>query len=182
MADLGFGSLLETPSLTVDTAPKESLQAIYIKIDSIDGESKDAQHSGWIDALSFGYAVSQSSSMSSGGGGGVGKANFSDLVFTHYADKATPNLMMRCADGKHLPSVQVSCNKVGGGQQEYMKVTLTDVLITHVRPVGATNSARVIEEVGLSYSKLKVEVKVQNQDGSMGASTTGTWDVKKNQA
>jgi type VI secretion system secreted protein Hcp len=48
--------------------------------------------------------------------------------------------------------------------------------------VGATNSPRVIEEVGLSYAKIKVEVKEQNSDGSMGAATTGNWDVKQNKA
>ena len=49
-----------------------------------------------------------------------------------------------------------------------------------MRPVGATNSPRVIEEVGLSYSKIKMETKEQNSDGSLGASVTGAWDVKKN--
>lgn len=175
-------SSLESPKLSVDTAPKESMQDIFIKIDGIEGEAQDANHKNWISVISFSYAVSQSSSAATGGGSGVGKANFSDLVFTHFIDKASPNLMMRCADGKHINKVELSCNKVGGGQQEYMKVTMEQVLITHVRPVGATNSARVIEEVGLSYGKIKVEVKSQNKDGSMGAATTGTWDVTQNKA
>ncbi len=181
MASLGLGNIMSPPQVSVDTAPKDSLQDFFIKLDGIPGESKDSKHSGQVDVLSWGYAVSQSSSSHIGGGGGVGKANFSELVFTHYVDKSTPNLMQYCASGKHVPSVELSCCKVGGGQQEYMKVTLTDVLITHVRPMGATNSPRVIEEVGLSYAKIKAEVKEQNADGSMGASVTGTWDVKQNQ-
>jgi type VI secretion system secreted protein Hcp len=36
--------------------------------------------------------------------------------------------------------------------------------------------------VGISYAKIKVEVKEQNANGSMGAAVTGTWDVKQNQA
>ena len=182
MASLGMGSIMAAPNVSVDTASKDSLQDFFLKIDGISGESKDSKHSGQLDVLSWGYAVSQSSSTHTGGGGGVGKANFSEFVFTHYVDKATANLIKYCASGKHISSVELSACKVGDGQQEYMKVTLSDVLITHVRPVGATNSPRVIEEVGMSYSKIKVEVKEQNSDGSMGAAVTGAWDVKQNKA
>ncbi|WP_062064915.1 Hcp family type VI secretion system effector [Cellvibrio sp. OA-2007] len=160
----------------------ESLQDFFIKIEGIAGESKDSKHAGQIDVLNWGYAVSQSSSANTGGGGGVGKAHFSELVFTHYIDKSTPNLMKYCASGKHVPSVELSCCKVGDGQQEYMKVVMTDVLITHVRPTGDSSSPRVMEEVGLSYSTIKVEVKEQNANGSMGAAVTGAWDVKQNKA
>jgi len=160
----------------------ESLQDFFIKIEGIAGESKDSNHSGQIDVLNWGYAVNQSSSANTGGGGGVGKAHFSELVFTHYIDKSTPNLMKYCASGKHIPSVELSCCKVGDGQQEYMKVTLNDVLITHVRPTGDASSPRVMEEVGISYSKIKVEVKEQNSNGSLGAAVTGAWDVKQNKA
>jgi type VI secretion system secreted protein Hcp len=157
-----------------------SLQDFYIKLEGIDGESKDSKHKNWIDVLSFNYGVSQSSSMFTGGGGGVGKASFDVLTFTHYVDRATPNLFQYCAAGRHIPTVEVSACKAGDGSQEYMHITLTDVLVTHAGPTGSTDDARVKETVGLSYSKIKVEVKEQNADGSVGAAVTGTWDVKQN--
>lgn len=159
-----------------------SLQDFFIKIAGIDGESKDSKHTGWIDVLSFNYGVSQSSSVFTGGGGGVGKANFDALSFTHYVDKATPNLMQYCASGKHIGTVEVSCCKVGDGSQEYMRITLSDCIVTHAGPNGSTSDARVTESVSISYSKIKVEVKEQNANGSMGAAVTGTWDVKQNAA
>lgn len=159
-----------------------SLQDFFIKIAGVDGESKDSKHGGWIDVLTFNYGVSQSSSMFTGGGGGVGKANFDVLAFTHYVDKATPNLMQYCASGKHVGTVEVSCCKVGDGSHEYMRITLTDCIITHAGPSGSTDDARVKESVGISYSRIKVEVKEQNANGSMGAAVTGSWDVKQNMA
>jgi len=159
-----------------------SLQDFFIKIAGIDGESKDSKHTGWIDVLSFSYGVSQSSSNFTGGGGGVGKASFDALSFSHYVDKATPNLMQYCASGKHIPTIDVSCCKVGDGSQEYMHITLTDCIIVHAGPSGSTDDARVTETVAISYSKIKVEVKEQNANGAMGAAVTGTWDVKQNQA
>ena len=157
-----------------------SQQDFYIKLEGIDGESKDSKHAKWVDVLQWGYGVSQTSSMHSGGGGGTGKASFNDLNFTHYIDRASPTLMKYCASGKHIPTVTVSCCKSGGGSQEYMKVTLTDCIVTSVAPAGATNTPRVMERVGLSYAKIVVEVKEQNADGSMGATVEGQWDVKQN--
>jgi len=103
------------------------------------------------------------------------------LSFTHYLDKATPNLLQYCASGKHVPTVEVSCCKAGGGSQEYMRITLTDCLITRAGISGAANnSPQLYETVNISYAKIRVEVKEQNADGSMGAAVTGTWDVKQN--
>lgn len=157
-----------------------SIQDIFIKIDGIDGECKDAKHMNWIDVLGFSYSVSQSSSAFTGGGVGVGKASFDVLAFTHYIDKASPNLFMFCALGKHIPKVELSCCKSGGGQQEYMRVTLEDVIVTFVSPSGANSQEQVIEAASLSYSKIKIEVKEQKPDGSMGAVVTGAWNVKEN--
>lgn len=157
-----------------------SLHDFYIKINGVAGESKDSKHKEWIDVVSFRYGVSQSNSLRTGGGGGVAKARFSVLSFYHYIDRASPILMQFCAAGKHIPEVILSCCKVGGGSQEFMRVTLSDCIITHVGPDGATGNAPILEGVGIAYSSIRIEVKEQAPDGSMGAAVTGTWDVKRN--
>jgi len=159
-----------------------SLQDFFVKIQGITGESKDSKHKDWIDVLNFSYSVSQSSSSFTGGGSGVGKASFDSLSFTHYVDKTTPVLFKYCAEGKHIPSVELSACKSGGGQQEYLHLTLTDVIVTHAGPTGSSDDARVKETVSLSYATIKVEVKEQKADGSVGAAVTGAWDVKGNKA
>lgn len=157
-----------------------SLQDFYIKIDGIQGESKDAKHAGWIDILCFAYRVTQSSSASTGGGVGAGRANFDSLTFDHYLDRSTPILVQYCASGKHIPTVEISCCKVGDGSQEYMRVTMNDCIITLAGPRGTTSDARIIESVGIAYSKIRIEVKEQRPDGSMGPAITGTWNIKQN--
>ncbi|MDR2451499.1 MAG: type VI secretion system tube protein Hcp [Candidatus Accumulibacter sp.] len=157
------------------------MSEIYVRIEGIEGESKDAKHKGWIDAVSLGYGVSQSSSMSSGGGGGVGKADFNGVSFSHYFDRASPNLFKYCAAGKHIPKVEISGCKSGGGQQEFVRVTLTDVIVTGVTPSGNAGSMWV-EAVSLSYSQIVIEAREQNADGSIGAGVAGGWDVKENRA
>jgi type VI secretion system secreted protein Hcp len=160
---------------------ESNMSEIYVKIEGIDGESKDEKHKGWIDAISLGYGVSQSSSMFSGGGGGVGKADFGGVVFSHHLDRASPNLFKYCAAGKHIPKVEISACKSGGGQKEFAHITLTDVIVTGVGPNGNAGSIWV-ETVSLAYSKIMIEVHEQKADGAMLAGVSGGWNVKENKA
>ena len=155
------------------------MSEIFIKIEGITGESKDAKHKGWIDAINLSYGVSQSSSMSSGGGGGVGRADFKGLVCSHFLDRASPALFKYCAAGKHVPTVEVSVCKSGGGQQEFVHIVLSDVLVTSVEPGGAAGDM-LAETVCLSYSKIVIEVKEQSASGSMSATVSSGWNVKEN--
>jgi type VI secretion system secreted protein Hcp len=155
------------------------MSAIYVKIEGITGESKDSKHKGWVDVLDFSYRVSQSTSVFTGGGGGVGKADFAPLAFTHFYDRASPVLFGFCAAGKHIPKVLISACKAGGKQEEFLRITLSDVVLTHVEP-GGTSGSMPAESVGMAYSKIEAEAREQNADGSMGAAVAAGWDVKEN--
>ncbi|MGB8928487.1 MAG: type VI secretion system tube protein Hcp, partial [Pantoea agglomerans] len=70
---------------------------MYLKVDGITGESKDSNHTGWIDIDSFSWGASQPGNMSVGGGGGAGKVNFNDLHINAKIDKAVTALLKNCA-------------------------------------------------------------------------------------
>ncbi len=75
---------------------------IFMKIRDIQGESRDKDHKDEIEVLSWSWGLSnQVASPSPGGGAGAGKTKFQDISFTHLVDKASPNLMLSCASGKH---------------------------------------------------------------------------------
>ncbi|EKP4478785.1 type VI secretion system tube protein Hcp, partial [Cronobacter dublinensis] len=63
---------------------------MFLKVEGVTGESKDANHSNWIDVLSFNWGAAQPGNMSVGGGGGAGKVNFQDLAVQAIVDKGTP--------------------------------------------------------------------------------------------
>jgi len=151
----------------------------FIQLEGIDGECKQSKHKDWIDVLNYSYALEQSTAVQSGGGSGVGKAKFAPLTFTHFVDKASPNLLKYCAAGKHIPKVILVASKAGDGSQEFMRITLTQVLIVGVSPSGGSNG-QAVENVGLSYATIEVKVKEQKHDGSMGPEITGAWDIKAN--
>lgn len=158
-------------------------QDMFLKINGIDGESEDASHKAEIEVLSWTWAVSQQSNMHLGSGGGAGRATVDDFHFTHYIDRASPNLLSYCLEGKHIDQVVLTVRKAGGKPLEYLKLTMSDVIVTLTSPSGiSVEEARPKENVGLSFSRLKYEYVVQNAQGGSGGAITATFDIKKNVA
>ena len=48
---------------------------MFLKIEGVDGESRDDKHAGEIDVLAWSWGMTQSGSMHVGGGGGSGKVS-----------------------------------------------------------------------------------------------------------
>jgi type VI secretion system secreted protein Hcp len=155
-------------------------QDIFLKITGIDGESQDASHKNEIEVLSWGWGVSQKSSMHSGSGGGTGKATVRDLVFEHLADRASPNLMKYCLTGKPIAEARLTVRKAGGKPLEYLKITMTEVIVSAVHPVGNSSEERIHEGVSLSFAKVTHEYVVQNPQGGSAGTVTASFDIKGN--
>jgi type VI secretion system secreted protein Hcp len=151
---------------------------IFLKIHGIDGESQDEMHVNEIDVIDWTWKVTQKSGMMSGSGGGAAKALVEDLSFTHPLDRASPNLARYCFTGKHIPQATLVMRKAGGIPHEYMRVTMYDVVITHVEPFIDANGA--IECVHLSFARMKKEYILQNALGGTAGTVTALIDVKEN--
>jgi type VI secretion system secreted protein Hcp len=94
IAILGFTIIASTSSQAFAAVD------MFIKIDTIDGESTDKTHGKEIDVLSWSWGASQSGSMAMGGG--AGKVSMQDFTFTKSLDKSSPKLFEALATGKHL--------------------------------------------------------------------------------
>jgi len=151
---------------------------IFARIGTIKGESQDARHKDEIDVLSWSWGVSQSSTAGHGAGGGAGKANFHDFTFTHHVDKATPLLMKTCATGQHISDATITVRKAGNGQQEYLIITMTDLLVTSVSTSVSAEGGTTIESVVLAFAKVDLEYKPQKPDGSLDAGVHFTCDLQ----
>ena len=142
----------------------------FLKIDGIPGESTDKNHAGELEIQSWSWGATNQGSMGTGGGGGSGKADFTDITITKFADKATPKLLKAVAEGQHIKSMLLTCRKAsgGGGQVEYLKVTLDDVMISGYHSnAGGGGSPIPMESVSLNYAKIKYEYAPQKGDGSL---------------
>ena len=152
---------------------------IFAKLGDIKGESLDSKHNDEIEVLSYSWGVSNAGSMAHGSGGGEGKATFHDLSFVHKIDKASPVLMQACATGTHLKDATITHRKAGKGQQEYLVVKMTDVIITGVTHGGSGGDGSS-ENVSIAFAKVNVEYKPQKADVPLDAGIHFKYDLKAN--
>jgi type VI secretion system secreted protein Hcp len=155
--------------------------SIFARIGTIKGESQDSKHKDEIEVLSWSWGVSQSGTMAHGGGGGAGKASFQDLNFTHHVDKASPVLMPTCAKGEHIQEATITVRKPGEARQEYLVITMKDVLVTSVSTTVTAEGGTALEGVTLAFAKVDLEYKPQKPDGSLDVGIHFKFDLKANQ-
>jgi type VI secretion system secreted protein Hcp len=155
----------------------------FLKVEGVEGESADHKHKGSIDIESWSWGEAQTGAHAAGGGGGAGKVAMRDFGFTMKVNKASPKLMLACASGEHLKKAVLTCRKAGKDQQEYLKVTLSDVLVSSYQTGGSAGSSIVPQDtVALNYAKIEFEYKEQKADGTLGGAVKAGWDVKANKA
>ena len=106
---------------------------LFAKIDGIDGESNDKNHSKWIEVLEFSHgsvqpiAAGRSTDVS-------GRGHFDPFIFIHQVDKATPKLQQFCMSGQKVAKVQFAvCRAVAGLQVPVYEVTLENVKIASAK-------------------------------------------------
>jgi type VI secretion system secreted protein Hcp len=155
----------------------------FLKLDGIDGESQDAKHKGEIDVESWSWGESQAGSHAGGGGGGAGKVSMQDFHFVMKVNKSSPKLLLACATGEHIKKATLVCRKAGKEQQEYLKITLSDLLVSSFQTGGSEGSSVLpMDQISLNYTKIEYEYKEQKVDGTLGGAIKAGYDLKANKA
>ncbi|MGH8510557.1 MAG: Hcp family type VI secretion system effector [Gammaproteobacteria bacterium] len=154
---------------------------MFLKLADIKGECKDSAHKEEIDVESFSWGMTQSGSMHAGGGGGSGKVNVQDVSLTKYVDKASPNLMLACCNGTHYPEAVLAVRKAGEDPLEYLKIKMSEVMITSVQTGGGGGEDRLTETLSLNFAKVEVEYQPQGKDGKAdGGAIAMGWNIEEN--
>jgi type VI secretion system secreted protein Hcp len=151
----------------------------FLKIDGIAGESQDAKHKDEIELVSFSWGLTQAGGGAAGGGAGAGRARFHDFEFVMRVNKASPQLMLASASGKHIKEAQLSVRRAGKGQLEYLKIKFTDVLIGSFEEAAAGGEPPQ-ETIAFNYGKLELDYSPQQPTGQRGAVIKAGWDLQGN--
>ena len=155
----------------------------FLKLDGIKGESQDSKHKGEIDIMSFSWGAAQTGTSAVGGGAGSGKVSLQDLHVTKKVDASSPLLFLNCSNGSHIKEANLVVRKAGGDQLEYLKIKLTDVLVSSYQPSGHAGGGDDIptEAVSLNFAKIEMNYQPQGADGkALGGPILAGWDVKAN--
>jgi type VI secretion system secreted protein Hcp len=140
-----------------------------------DSATKDA-----IDVLAWSWGASQSGTTHMGGGGGAGKASFQDFSFTKYVDTATGALLTGLAKGTHFQKIELLVRKSGEGQKPYMKITMSEAMVTSLSTGGSGGEDRLTENVTLNFAKVKVEYFKQDNKGVLATAGAFGWNIAGN--
>jgi type VI secretion system secreted protein Hcp len=153
---------------------------MFLELDGLKGESKDKVHKEKIDVLAWSWGASNSGSAHVGGGAGAGKVNVQDLSLTKYVDKASPDLLLACCNGKHYPTATLTVRKAGEQPLEYMIIKMADLLVTSVSTGGSGGEDRLTENVTLNFAKVEFKYTEQTATGGKGAQPEMKWDIAGN--
>jgi len=163
----------------------------FLKLDGIDGESQDQKHKNEIDVMSFSWGEKQTGTAYQGGGMGSGKVQMNDFTFTMTVNKASPKLLLNCANGAAIKTALLTCRKAGKDQQEYYKITMTDLLVSSYVTAGGYQTGAIAgqaelpvptDHISLNYSTIKFDYCAQKADGTLDGAITAGWNLKANVA
>jgi type VI secretion system secreted protein Hcp len=152
----------------------------FLKIDGIKGESQDDKHKDEIHVSSFSFGVTNSGTGGSNLGSGGGRSNVQDMHFTKVVDTASPNLFLACATGKHFDKATVTVRRAGETPQEYLVYDLEEVFVSSITTSGHEGGGIAQESCSLNFSKVTLTYTPQNADGSPGAASPKSYDLKAN--
>jgi len=153
---------------------------MFLKIDPVKGEAQDKAHKDEIDVLTWNWGMSNSGSAHVLGGGGTGKVSVHDLTLTKYTDKSSPDLMLACCNGKHFENAVLTLRKAGEKPLEYLKIQMTEVLITSISTGGSGGDNRPTENVSLNFATVKVDYVEQTATGGQGVKPSMGWNITAN--
>jgi len=154
----------------------------FLKIDGFKGECQDSKHKDEIEVESFSWGETQTGTARAGGGMGSGKVSMQDFHFVMRVNKASPKLMLACAQGEHIGKAVLTCRKAGKDQQEYLTVTFGDVMVSSYQTNGGSAEVIPMDQISLNFAKVEVDYKEQKPDGSLGGSVKAGYNVKEQKA
>ncbi len=141
--------------LTAVAADQAANYRMFLKLDTIPGESADAQHRTEIEITSF--AWSESRAMASA------KPTLDGLQITMPTNKASPRLMLYTAGGLKISRAVLSVRK-NNANEDFLKWILTDAYPVSYQTVGNVRGDGVTDQV--TFTAGKIEMEYRPTDGS----------------
>lgn len=155
---------------------------IYVKPGAIAGEATEANHVGWIEAVTFEWGATQTAQIGAqSSGAGAGKASLQPAVLTAQVSSASPQLFVACTQGTVLPEVDVDFVKTAGtGLRTFLQLKLRTVVVS-AYAFSAGDGGPGTETVTFAYGQVQVTYVPQNPaTGQAGTPVVAGWDRVRN--
>ena len=146
-----------SPPSNSTTSPVPAAVDYFLKIDGIQGGSQITGETGAIDIESFQWGAVNPNNpnfQNDLNTASTGQITNQDITITKHMDKASPQLFLACANGQHIANIEIDgLANLGRGPQEFLKMTLTDVIISSYQLSGS-NSELPMESISFNFAKI----------------------------
>src|SRR5262249_19139941 len=133
----------------------------------------DAKHKNEIEVTTWSWGETNSSTVVPAN---TGRADLHDLHFTARTSSASPLLFISCASGTHAATAVLTARQAAVTQIEYLKITMTDVLISSYQSGGSSSDNLPLDQVSLNFAKIQFSYTPQISGGLPGTPITRGWD------
>ncbi|WBF47641.1 Hcp family type VI secretion system effector [Serratia rubidaea] len=157
------------------------IQKAFIKINGIEGESRDLLHHGEIDVIRWRWRAEQALRKYKKDSNGLGLHTANGFVFEHYVDKSSQGMLHYCTSGKHIPEAVLTINTADGLPLSYLRITLQEIVIINIQSICYNTMHAPREKVELLFSRFMMDYVPQDKPGFSGRVVTIGYDVKSNQ-
>jgi type VI secretion system secreted protein Hcp len=158
----------------------------FLKIEGIKGETQADGLDDYMEIVSFKWGGNHDGSFHRDEGSPTGRFTGTDFEFVMKTNTASPELMQACASGKTYTKATLVCRKSSGKPIDYLKVTLTPVMVstfvTGFDPNNTFGDPVVVDQITLNFGKIVVEYKPVKDDGSAGPAREGGYNLQKRTA
>ncbi len=152
---------------------------LFLKIDGVEGESKDLKHPGELQLLSCSKDVINSNAVGSAASS-PGTSLWKDAFFTMRIDKSATKLYLACVSGERVKKALLTFRKQGKEQQEFLKITFSDVLISSFHLAGSHDADETpVASFSFNFAQIEEEYRAQKADGSSGGAIKYSYAIPK---
>lgn len=163
--------------------PEDSSSEFFLKLDGVEGESRDKDFARQIEVLSWSFGTSSSvDPILTSGGAAPGKSKPTQLTFVARTSKASPKLFQLVATGKRVKQGVLTARRMGAEPVAYLEVTLQDVRVTSYQVAPGEVDGHPLDVVQVEYARLIHSHRTQSPDGSLGPAVTFGFDFAANKA
>ncbi len=154
---------------------------VFAKFEGIDGESKDSNHTGWTDVMSYEWASHKPGEGATGQTRRRGGAVIEDLMMTMEYDKSVPKLLEKMLEGQVIPKLEVeSTANYGGARATYLKHVLKNVQVTSCSYTAHRNDETPpTVALSINFEDVKVTYTEYDTQGNKKGNVETTWKVEE---
>lgn len=158
---------------------------MFLKLGDIDGESRDDAHRDWIDVLAWSWGASIDAGSAAAGrrGGGASRPMVQDMSLTKWIDSASADELVALLSAERIASAELEVRRAGAsagkGTGTYLRISLTDVLVTSVSTGGSGGEDRLTENISLNFGGVTFSYTEQDDTGADRPVDTVTYDVAR---